>query len=301
MLSRMSSNARTVGSTFKLAAIQLMVGTDKSANLLNAQTEIESCATSGADMVVLPECFNCPYSNDAFPSYAEHIPNVGQSISQKASPTCYMLSKIAAEMEIYLVGGSIPEKASDSTLYNTCTVYNPKGELVAKHRKVHLFDINVPGKIRFMESDTLSAGNSLTTFFTPWFEVGVGICYDIRFGEMAALTTKNENVGLLVYPGAFNTTTGPLHWELLARARAVDNQVFVCVASPARCPGASYQAWGHTSIVSPWGRILSSCDEKEATVLVDINVDEVNDMRQSIPVRSQRRTDLYNTILKSKV
>merc|ERR1719266_1807687 len=199
-------------------------------------------------MVVLPECFNCPYSNDSFPSYAEAIPKVGQSINPKTSPSCAMLSKVAREMQIYLVGGSIPEKG-DSKIYNTCTVYNPKGELIAKHRKVHLFDIDVPGKIRFMESDTLTAGNTLTTFSTPWFDVGVGICYDIRFGEMATLTTQNENVGLLVYPGAFNTTTGPLHWKLLSRARAVDNQVFVCVTSPARCPDSDYQAWGHTSIV----------------------------------------------------
>jgi len=117
-----------------------------------------------------------------------------------------------------------------------------------------LFDIDVPGKITFKESDTLSPGDNLTIIDSPWGKIGVGICYDIRFPELAMLM-REKGVGLMVYPGAFNTTTGPLHWELLQRARAVDNQVFVATASPARNPDSSYQAWGHSSLISPWGEV----------------------------------------------
>ena len=142
-------------------------------------------------------------------------------------------------------------------------VFSPEGELIAKHAKVHLFDIDIPGKQSFKESDSLTAGDSVTTFDTPWckvlcsphlfvltgsqlitygVQIGLAICYDIRFPQLAVLM-REENCKLLIYPGAFNTTTGPLHWELLQRARAVDNQCAVVTASPARNPKSAYQAW----------------------------------------------------------
>ena len=118
--------------------------------------------------------------------------------------------------------GSIPER-DGSNVYNTCIIVSPKGEIVAKHRKVHLFDIDVPGKITFKESDTLTGGSSMTTFNTEFGTIGVGICYDLRFPEQAAIM-RQRGCNLMVYPGAFNMTTGPAHWELLQRARALDNQ-----------------------------------------------------------------------------
>lgn len=129
---------------------------------------------------------------------------------------------------------------------------------------MHLFDIDVPGKIRFQESEVLTAGNTFNTFeaglyiflcfitfLAEGIKIGVGICYDVRFAEMARLYTQN-GCKLLIYPGAFNLTTGPLHWNLLARARAVDNQSFVCMCSPARVATASYVAYGHSVVVDPW-------------------------------------------------
>jgi omega-amidase len=150
---------------------------------------------------------------------------------------------MASELGVFLVGGSIPEKSQDGKqLYNTSLVADPKGHFVAKHRKVHLFDIHVPGKIIFKESDTLTAGTSVSTFDTPLGKFGLGVCYDIRFPEYAQLLRQRGCVAL-VYPGAFNTTTGPAHWELLQRARAVDNQLFVMACSPARDNNFSYHAW----------------------------------------------------------
>ncbi|GBM25775.1 Omega-amidase NIT2, partial [Araneus ventricosus] len=116
---------------------------------------------------------------------------------------------------------------------------------------VHLFDIDIPGKITFKESDALAPGKSLTTFTMGKWKIGLGICYDIRFPLMANIYAE-KGCNLLVYPGAFNMTTGPAHWELLQRARAVDNQLYVATISPARDETASYHAWGHSTLVSPW-------------------------------------------------
>lgn len=267
---------------FKLALVQLLVSPVKSENLNRASELIKQAAQQGAQVVALPECFNSPYGTRFFPEYAEKIP--GQSTQ--------MLSEVAKECGIYLIGGSIPEEDSGK-LYNTCTVFGPDGALLIKHRKIHLFDIDVPGKIRFQESETLSPGDSLSVIDTPFCKIGVGICYDIRFAELAQLYTK-KGCQLLVYPGAFNMTTGPAHWELLQRARALDNQVYVATASPARDDKASYVAWGHSTVVSPWGEVIVKAGADETIITADIDLQYLAEIRQQIPIHTQRRHDLYS-------
>jgi len=287
---RMSSS-ESAERSFRLACCQLAVGADKMANLANARKMVSSAVSNGAQVVVLPECFNCPYSNDCFREYSEEIP----ASSKGGSPSVDAIKEIAKEHGIYLVAGSIPEieKAEDK-IYNTSIVCDPTGEIIAKHRKMHLFDIDVPGKITFIESKTLTGGNRFTTFKTKWATFGLGICYDIRFPELAQIYAQ-EGAEVLVYPGAFNTTTGPAHWELLQRARAVDNQVFVATASPARDVNFSYQAWGHSTIVSPWGDILATTDEKPGIVMSTIDLNRLDEVRQSVPVLKQKRLDLYRS------
>lgn len=180
-------------------------------------------------------------------------------------------------------------------MYNTCTVYDTEGNLIAKHRKVHLFDIDVPGKITFQESKTLSPGNSLTQFETDYGKIGVGICYDLRFPEMAMIAARQGCIAM-IYPGAFNLTTGPLHWELLQRARALDNQFFVATCSPARDMTANYHAWGHSTIVDPSGQILATTEHEETIIYADIDLKQIETIRKSIPVPSQRRFDLYPNV-----
>ncbi|XP_067595211.1 omega-amidase NIT2 isoform X5 [Pseudorca crassidens] len=161
---------------FRLALIQLQVSSVKSDNLTRACGLIWEAAKQGAKIVSLPECFNSPYGTKYFPEYAEKIP--GDS-TQK-------LSEVAKKCSIYVIGGSIPEEDAGK-LYNTCAVFGPDGTLLVKHRKLHLFDIDVPGKITFQESKTLSPGDSFSTFDTPYCRVGLGICYDIRFAELAQI------------------------------------------------------------------------------------------------------------------
>eukprot|EP01113_Clastostelium_recurvatum_P038030 TRINITY_DN5626_c0_g1_i3.p1 TRINITY_DN5626_c0_g1~~TRINITY_DN5626_c0_g1_i3.p1 ORF type:complete len:307 (-),score=72.83 TRINITY_DN5626_c0_g1_i3:30-881(-) len=270
-------------STFKFAACQLMVGSDKDANIQTARKAVEHAAQGGAHMVALPECWNCPYSSSSFPTYAETVPD---------GPSTKALANLAATLKIYLIGGSIPERDGDK-LYNTSVVFDPKGDIIAKHRKLHLFDIDVPGKITFKESDTLSAGTTPTVFDTAYGRIGLGICYDMRFPELALLYAK-RGARFLCYPGAFNMTTGPAHWELLQRGRAVDNQVYVATISPARNPDSTYTAWGHSSIISPWGEVVATTDHAEGIVYADIDMSRVEEMRTNIPVYKQKRTDLYN-------
>jgi omega-amidase len=227
---------------------------------------------------------------------AEEIPAAFADIDAAKHPSTAMLVEAAKEHKIYLIGGSFPERdATTGGVYNTSVIVGPEGQLLGKHRKVHLFDISVPGGITFKESDTLSAGNSVTVFETPYCKIGVGICYDLRFPQLASLM-RDQGCKLLVYPGAFNTTTGPPHWELLQRGRAVDNQLYVATASPARNPDSKYQAWGHSSIVSPWGDVLATTEHGPDVVFAEIDLARPDEIRQNIPISKQGRHDLYTSV-----
>ncbi|GFU29904.1 omega-amidase NIT2 [Nephila pilipes] len=271
----------------KLALIQFAVSPNKENNLERACTFIKEAAKNGANLVCLPECFNAPYGVKYFNQYAETIPGF----------TSDMLSKSAKENKIHLIGGTFPER-HDGKLFNTCLAFGPDGELLAKHRKVHLFDIDIPGKITFKESDALAPGNSLTIFKIGEWKIGLGICYDIRFPLMANIYSE-KGCQLLVYPGAFNMTTGPAHWELLQRARAVDNQLYVATISPARDETSSYTAWGHSSLISPWGNVIATTEEKEGIVYGEIDLSHVTEVREQIPIRQQQRKDLYHIEFKT--
>jgi omega-amidase len=138
-----------------------------------------------------------------------------------------------------------------------------------------LFDIDIPNGITFKESEVLTGGNKFTVFEINKCRIGVGICYDMRFDELSRIY-RNKGCDMLVYPGAFNMKTGPLHWELLARARANDNQLFVASVSPARDVNADYVAWGHSLVVDPWGKVLQSASETETTIVQDIGEQYLN-------------------------
>ncbi|RAH47181.1 carbon-nitrogen hydrolase family protein [Aspergillus brunneoviolaceus CBS 621.78] len=276
----------------KLALVQLASGADKAMNLAHARSKVLEAAKAGASLIVLPECFNSPYGTQFFPKYAETL--LPSPPTKEQSPSYHALSAIAAEAKAYLVGGSIPElEPTTNKYYNTSLVFSPSGALIGTHRKTHLFDIDIPGKITFKESEVLSPGNQLTVVDLPDYgKIGLAICYDIRFPE-AAMIAARKGAFLLVYPGAFNTTTGPLHWSLLARGRAVDNQVYTALCSPARDLEASYHAWGHSLIVDPSAKVLAETEEKEDIIYADLDDETIQSTRKGIPIYTQRRFDLY--------
>ncbi|KAG8885605.1 hypothetical protein FRB97_000513 [Tulasnella sp. 331] len=295
-------SSATNAKLFSLALIQLQVTQSKANNLTHAREMIRRAAEGDAQhaqprVIVLPECFNSPYGVKYFDDYAETIGFVhGEKYVTQNSPSQSVreLSAAAKETGMWLIGGSIPERdvVDKKKLYNTATMYSPEGELVAIHRKVHLFDIDVPGKIIFKESDALSPGTEMTMIDTDVGRIGIGICYDVRFPEPAMIAARKGCVAM-IYPGAFNLTTGPLHWELLARGRAVDNQIYVAMCSPARDLSADYHAWGHSMVVDPLAVKLTEAGENEAIVWATIDPAEVESARKNIPVTSQRRFDVY--------
>ncbi|KIW34855.1 uncharacterized protein PV07_01603 [Cladophialophora immunda] len=285
---------------FKLALVQLASGGDKAANLAHARSKVIEAAKAGASMIVLPECFNSPYGCQYFPKYAEIV--LPSPPSEEKSPSWHMLSKVAAETKTYLIGGSIPEFVPETKEYfNTSLVFSPTGKLLATHRKTHLFDIDIPGKIKFKESDVLSPGNKVTIVDIPEYgKIGLAICYDVRFPELAMIAARKDAF-MFVYPGAFNTTTGPMHWTLQARARAMDNQIYVAMCSPARDMEATYHAYGHSMIVNPNAEVLVEAQEYEDIVYAEIDGAKIEETRKGIPIYTQRRFDVYPDVSAGKV
>ena len=302
----------------KLALIQLATGADKSHNLSHARSKILEASRAGANLIVLPECFNSPYGTQYFSKYAEVLsssattnPSADSNItvsakahppSEEQSPSYHMLSRIAAETKTYLLGGSIPEYVPATKKYhNTSLFFSPEGALLTTHRKTHLFDIDIPGKISFHESEVLSPGNKVTLLdLPPYGKVAVAICYDVRFPELATIAARH-GAFLLLYPGAFNMTTGPLHWELQARARAVDNQVYVALCSPARDMDASYHAWGHSMVVDPNAEVVVEASEKEEIIYAELTGERIEEIRKGIPLLGQRRFDVYPDVSKGEI
>lgn len=279
--------------SLKIACVQIAATPSKEANLAHAASQVALAARStGAKLVVLPECFNSPYGTSFFPTYAEVLRPSPPTPEQ--APSYHALSAMARDNGVYLVGGSIPELNPETgKFYNTSLVFAPSGDLLATHRKVHLFDIDIPGKITFKESDVLSPGDDVTLVDLPEYgKIGVAICYDVRFPELATIAAR-RGAFALIYPGAFNLTTGALHWELLARARAVDNQIYVAMCSPARDMSAGYHAWGHSMLVSPMAEVLDEAGEEEGIVSAECVAERIEEARRNIPLRTQRRFDVY--------
>lgn len=266
-----------------LGICQLAVTPDKALNIRKAEAMLMAAANSNCQLAVLPEMFNCPYEAQRFNQYAEIYPD-GDALQ--------MLSKTAARERIAIVGGSIPERDEFGSIYNTSFIFDEQGNLAGRHRKIHLFDVDIAGGTVFKESSILTAGKDLTVVRAAGFTLGVGICYDIRFPELSRLMVL-EGAQVLIFPGVFGMTTGPAHWELLMRSRAVDNQVYVVGAAPANYPGASYQVYEHSMAVDPWGRILAVADAGEKLLVVEIDLEAINKVRRELPLLQHRRTDVY--------
>lgn len=267
--------------TLTVAQVQMRVTRDKAENIAAACRLIRRAAEQGAEFVMLPEMFCCPYENGAFRPYGE----------EQDGPAQRALSALAAALGIWIVGGSIPE-LEENRVYNTSFVYDSAGRQVARHRKMHLFDISVEGGQTFRESDTLSPGGEITVFETPWGKMGLCICFDLRFEELARLMAL-RGARVIFVPAAFNMTTGPAHWELLFRQRAVDNQLFTVGTSPARSESETYVAWGHSIVCDPWGSVLHQCGAGEEISITSLDLHRVESVRRQLPILRARREDIY--------
>lgn len=265
----------------KIAVFQNYVDDAVEKNIDDLACFLDKISHQNVDMVVMGEMFTCPYSEKNFEAYSE----------REGGRSCILLSGLARKHGIYLVAGSMPEY-SNGQVFNTSYVYDPSGKLIAKHRKIHLFDIHVEGGQKFMESDSLTAGNTITCFDTVFGRIGLCICYDIRFPEVSRKMVEDGAV-MIIVPAAFNMTTGPIHWQVLLQSRAIDFQVFTLGVAPARDGSKDYQSWGHSLLVSPWGEVLSQLDEKKGMFVEDVDFNCVQQVRKAMPLAEHRRTDLY--------
>ena len=265
----------------RTALIQMPVTADKAENLTVARDYVRRAADGGAQLAVLPEMFCCLYTNEAFRANAEPA----------GGPVHRAMAGLARETGLWLVAGSMPE-ADGERIYNTSFVFDPAGRQAAFHRKMHLFDIDVKGGQRFMESETFTAGDRVTVFDTPFGKLGLCICFDMRFPELARCMAL-AGARAIVTPAAFNMTTGPAHWELLFRQRAVDNQLFTLGVAPARDEKGPYVSYGNTILCSPWGEVLARAGSAPALLLADVDLDQNESIRAQLPLLSARRTDVY--------
>ena len=293
-----------------VALVQFQVSPEPQVNRQQVRHWLEQAMTqagtsSSPKMLMLPEVWNSPYQAERFAEFAEPIPELGADLRDGPSDSLKVVADFAVSHGVSVIAGSIPECSSDGRIFNTATVISPAGCLLAKHRKMHLFDVDIPGGIHFHESDSLTAGDQITVLSgvgdplnsgaaTPP-NLGLQICYDIRFPELALLMQQQLSCDVIACPAGFSTTTGPLHWHLVMRARAVDTQCFVLACCSARPPQDSgdYPSYGHSLVVDPWGHIVAEAGIGEEVVHAELDLDQITAARAAIPTSLQRRGDVY--------
>ena len=229
------------------------------------------------DLLVLPEMFTTPYDVAYFEEYAQ----------EKNGEVMTFLRKLAIKYNTFIVGGSVPFK-EDNKLMNRLFVINQKGDIIKSYDKIHLFEITYPDGSSFDEADVLTAGDTPVTFEMLGIKIGVMICFDIRFPYLAE-TLMEDGAKLIVVPGAFNSYTGPLHWRTTFESRAIDNQLYMIGCSPCSNSYGSYQTYGHSIVVDPFGKVLNELDDKEGIFVIDIDLDTVEKARNTIPIIKNRK------------
>ncbi len=268
-------------SCYLAAAIQMTSGVHKAANLETASRLVELAARRGATLVVLPELFNCLGDLPEVSAQAEPIPG----------PTSEWLSQLAAEYKLTLVGGSMAEKSNQADkAYNTSLVFGPDGVMLSRYRKIHLFEIDLPGEVSVRETDIMLAGDEAIVTSTSAGLLGHATCYDLRFPELFRRLV-DAGAEVFVIPSAFTLATGRDHWEVLLRARAIENQVFVVAPNQYGLHGPNLRSFGRSMIIDPWGVVLASTSDGVGVVTAEIDLDQVAGIRRRLPALRNRRRD----------
>jgi predicted amidohydrolase len=281
----------------RVAAVQVTAGADRQRNLDTAGGLVEEAARGGAELVVLPEYFSVAGSPAFLRQHAESL----------SGPTASWASGMAERLGVHLLAGSFPEdpgpsQGDERRLFNTSCLFDSTGELVAVYRKIHLFDVSLRGT-GFHESATMAPGEELCVAPLPLVAplvdrpvsmLGLSLCYDLRFPEMYRIMAL-AGATMIAVPAAFTALTGPAHWELLLRARAVENQVFVIGAGQVGVlPPGMPACHGHSMVVDPWGTVIAErVDNSPGVVIADLDADEQRRIRSELPVLANRRPAAY--------
>jgi predicted amidohydrolase len=267
----------------RASAVQLNSNEDKNRNLAIAERLVREAAAGGAELVVLPEKFNVLGSPDQLAAGAEPLDG----------PTLAWARSLAAGLGLWLVAGSIVEKVEhDQKLRNTSALIGPDGATHAVYRKIHMFDVEVEGTV-YSESDAEGPGEEIVVADAGPLPLGLAVCYDLRFPELFRIMAV-RGARAFTLPSAFTVPTGRAHWEVLLRARAIENQAFVIAAGQIGRHPPDHESFGHSMIVDPWGEILASAgDEPERVVVADLDLERQDEIRQKLPSLANRRPDAY--------
>lgn len=265
--------------TYLAAAIQMTTGADKAANLAKAERLIRLAAARGAQLAGLPEVFNWRGKRSDEAAAAESL----------EGETLTLMSRLARELRINLLAGSITEHVPDQAKrYNTSVLFGPQGERLAAYRKIHLFDVDLPGRVTIKESDAKLSGTEAVTALTELGTIGLSICYDVRFPELYRRLAF-AGARILTIPSAFTFPTGEAHWELLMRARAVENQCFVIAPAQFGPNVHGFSDYGNSMIVDPWGRVLARAPDQEGVIVAPLDMEYSEKVRQELPALAHAR------------
>ena len=262
----------------RVGAVQLRSIDDLSANLATCSELTARAAADGAQLVVLPECFSFLGRREGDKlAIAEALDGTGAVWGT--------LRELATKHNVWIVGGGTPERVPGDPrrTYNTALAIDPSGELIARYRKIHLFDVDIPGGATLRESDSTAPGDELVVVDIAGAPVGISICYDIRFPELYRQLVKDMGAEVLLVPAAFTAHTGAAHWHLLLRARAIEDQAWVVAPAQSGRHNEKRESYGHTLIVDPWGTVVGERAEGEGVVIATLDGAAVAQRRTQMP------------------
>lgn len=267
----------------KIASVQICSSDNIEENLNKINAFIKKASLEKAKMVVLPEDFSFIGKKEEDKIKKAEIINNGH--------TQAFLSKIAKENDIWLLAGSIPilPKKNDAKIFNASILYDNRGNVKATYNKIHLFDVKIQGgAVSYNESKVVYGGNEVICVDSPFGKLGLSICYDLRFPELYRILVE-KGAQILFVPAAFTKFTGSAHWEILLRARAIENFCYVVSSNQTGTHVNDKSSYGHSMVINPWGEKIAQLDEEEGVLIADINLDEIKKYRESIPALENRK------------
>ncbi len=265
----------------RIAQIQNQVFDDIEKTIQELDNQIKTIKEN-VDILCLPEMFCCPYDIHKFDQYIQTKQSIAYAYCQQ----------LAIRKKCLVSAGSMPEM-EDGKLYNTAYVFDSNGNQITKHRKMHLFDIDVKNGQYFKESEVLTAGDQITTFQALGTTFGLCICYDMRFPELTRCMV-DKGAKIIIAPAAFNQTTGPAHWNLVFQSQALNQQVFTVGTAPANNKEASYHSYGHSILCNPWGQVCNELNDQVGIQITTIDLSFVDSIRKQLPLLAHRRKDVYS-------
>ncbi|ABP55927.1 carbon-nitrogen hydrolase family protein [Salinispora tropica] len=263
----------------RVAVCQLNAQEDQARNLVAAKALLERAAAGGADLAILPE-------------YVDYLgPVAGQPVAEPVDGEVGRFFADAAQrLGVWVVVGSIHERGPDPEhSYNTCLVFDRSGTLAASYRKIHLYDVEIPGRVSYLESATVAAGAQPVVVDVEGIRVGLSICYDLRFPELYRQLVTDGGADLLLVPAAFMLHTGRDHWEVLLRARAIENQCFVAAAAQTGDHEPRRTCFGRSMVIDPWGTVLAQVPDGSGLAIVDLDLERLRTIRAELPSLANRR------------